>query len=166
METRIKDKLGIDIKVKTFHTLGYELLSHFEDKKADIYPGPESFSNNFRTKYETEDEEFAKLLFEYLSLYIYSYQDPSNFSSLGDFYKRNKLTGLQGIRDKINSSLTKEENKILNSVIQKINYFIESYNDNERKDILCNSLDVIKKIVKKQIKEIEVNKNFEKYVFI
>lgn len=161
METRIKDKLGIDIKVKTFHALGYELLSYFEDRKADIYPGPENFTKDFREKFETENEEYAKLLFEYLSLYIYPYQDPSNFSSLGDFYKRNKLTGLQGIRDKINSALTKEENKILNSVIQKINHFIESYNDNEKKEILYNSLNVIKKTVKERLKEIEKNQNFE-----
>lgn len=97
METRIKDKLGIDIKVKIFHALEYELL------------------------------------FEYLSLYIYPYQDPSNFSSLGDFYKRNKLTGLQGIKDKINDVLGREENKILNSVVQKINHFMESYKDNKKK---------------------------------
>lgn len=161
METRIKDKLGIDIKVKTFHALGYELLSYFEDRKADIYPGPENFTKGFREKFETENEEYAKLLFEYLSLYIYPYQDPSNFSSLGDFYKRNKLTGLQGIRDKINSALTKEENKVLNSVIQRINHFIESYNDNEKKNILYNSLEVIKKTVKEKIKEIEKNQNFE-----
>lgn len=154
MESRIKDKLGIDIKVKTFHALGYELLSYFEDKKSDVYPGPESFTKEFKKKFEENDEEYAQLLFKYLSLYIYPYQDPTNFSSLGDFYKRNKLTGLQSVKDKIENALIKEENKILNFILEKVKNFISALEENKNENTVFKSLTVLKQATNEAINRV------------
>lgn len=161
MEIRIKDKLGIDIKVKTFHGLGYELLANFEDKKADVFSGPENFTKYFKKKFEEKDEEFSKMLFKYLSLYIYPYQDPTQFSSLGDFYKKNKLMGLQGIKEKIESILMKEENKILTLVLEKINSFLELCKETKNSNILYKYLINLKKIINESSVKIEKNINLQ-----
>lgn len=161
MEIRIKEKLGIDIKVKTFHALGYEILSSFEDKKSDIYPGPEVFVKQFKKEVELKDEEFAMLLFKYLSVYIYPYVDPESFSSLGDFYKRNKLTGMEAIKNKINNVFKRNNNAVLNVLLDSLSHTLEVLNNNIRLFEKRKAIDNLEEIAINLLKKIENEKKNE-----
>lgn len=164
MEVRIKEKLGIDIKVKTFHALGYEVLSNFEDKKSDIYPGPEAFVKQFKKEVELKDENFSMLLFEYLSLYMYPYVDPENFSSLGDFYKRNKLTGMEAIKNKINNVFKRNNNAILNVLLDSLSHTLEVLDNNITILEKRKAIDNLEEIAINLLKKIENEKSNEEII--
>ena len=164
MEVRIKEKLGIDIKVKTFHALGYEVLANFENRKADIYPGPEAFIKHFKKEVELKDEGFAMMLFEYLSLYMYPYVDPENFSSLGDFYKRNKLTGMEAIKNKIDNIAKRNDNTILNVLLDSLSHTLELLSNNITPLKKRKAIDNLADIATNLLKKVEVKDSNEEII--
>lgn len=150
MEERIAKKLGIDVKVKTFHALGYDVLGFFEKGKPDIYEGIEVFTEKFKKEIVSKDDELKKNLFEYFTTYMNDFVNPTDFDCLGEFYRANKYNSFEPIKFKIEKMRkTKELEKFNVKLLAKIE---EIYKIKDVKNIslkINEMLDFVKKEIKK-----------------
>ena len=108
MKERIKDDLGLNVSVKTFHGLGYELLSHFRSFRPDVYSDIEEFIKKFKTKIVPLDNELSRKILMYFGTYMTDYVDPEEFDSLGEFFCHNKSLSLDSIFCKLSKIRVKE----------------------------------------------------------
>ena len=128
MQKRI-GSLGLNLDVKTFHSLGLSIIAQVEGKKPSV-----SEISTDKLKLDTEiegfikanlhDELFSKLLNEYFLFHIHQYESIFNFKSRGeyiDYLKKQEVRSLNG--DKVKSF---EECEIANFLyINGINYEYE-----------------------------------------
>lgn len=125
MEERIAKKLKINVQVKTFHALGYDLLGIFESKKPEIYDDMEYFTNNFMDKIIWENKSLQENIFKYFTTYINDYIDPEDFDSLGQFYTANKSNSLNTIETKISKMELDTNNTNFNKQLNSIKSWIK-----------------------------------------
>jgi len=128
MQKRI-GSLGLNLDVKTFHSLGLSIIAQVEGKKPSV-----SEISTDKLKLDTEiegfikanlhDELFSKLLNEYFLFHIHQYESIFNFKSRGeyiDYLKKQEVRSLNG--DKVKSF---EECEIANFLyVNGINYEYE-----------------------------------------
>lgn len=158
MQERITKKLGIGVKVKTFHALGYDLLGFFENKKPEIFEDIDSFTNKFINKTVLENHTLRENIFKYFTTYMNDYVNPENFDSLGEFYRANKSNSLEAIEFKLKKL---EINKDTTDFNQNLDYIKEQIKNISKEKTLESSLNETQKLIesiKEQIK-IETNKN-------
>lgn len=182
MQERINNKLNINVNVKTFHALGYDLLGYFEGKKPEIYEDLEGFSTKFINNIVLKDEETRNSIFKYFSTYMTDYKDPEDFESLGEYYRSNKVISFESIKFKLKkitenleilsinkeldniknwfANISKEENKnnIISEtkkILNKLSSIIENTQDSERKEHLKN--------LNKGISDFNNDLEYEKY---
>ncbi|MDD2932350.1 MAG: UvrD-helicase domain-containing protein [Methylotenera sp.] len=109
MDERIRSKLGIkDITVKTFHSLGMEIIGKVEGTKPSI--SKMAIDEKLRTKFIDEqfeqlrkNEDYQSLLIEYFANLIYPYKSQFQFKSLNEYTAyilENDIRTLQGERVK------------------------------------------------------------------
>lgn len=101
MEERIAKKLGIEVKVKTFHSLGYELMGFFENGRPEIYDDIDTFTDKFILEHVYKDENLKKDIFNYFTTYMNDYVNPEDFDCLGEYYRANKSNSLEAIEYKL-----------------------------------------------------------------
>ena len=158
MQERIAKKLGIEVKVKTFHALGYDLLGFFENKKPEIYDDLESFTDKFMNKTVFENSTLRNDIFKYFTTYMNDYVDPENFNSLGEFYRANKSNSLETIEFKLKRM---ETNKDISDSNKILDYIKEQIKEIAKENDFDSSLEKTKKLietVKEQINS-KVNKS-------
>lgn len=105
MEDRIVNKLGINVKVKTFHALGYDILGAFKNEKPEVFDDVSKMTLKFIKEYIPNNEQLQENIFKYFSLYMNDYISYEQFESLGDYYKANKSHSFEPIKSKINTSI-------------------------------------------------------------
>ena len=149
MEERISKKLGIDVKVKTFHALGYDILGFFEKGKPDIYEEIETFTEKFKKEILIKDDELKRNLFEYFTTYMNDFVNPTDFECLGEFYRANKSNSFEPIKFKIEKlKKTKELEKFTGKLLTKIEE-ISKIEDVKNISLKVNEmLDFVKKEIK------------------
>lgn len=90
MQERIKEKMGINISVKTFHKLGLDIIAEANNEKPSIFGEDKdkgkntsklndilkSFINHLKN-----DETYFDLLMDFLSYYLKPYKDIDEFTS-------------------------------------------------------------------------------------
>lgn len=179
MEERITKKLGINVNVKTFHALGYDLLGIFESKKPEIYDDMDIFTSNFMDKVIWKNKNLQENIFKYFTTYINEYINPEDFDSLGEFYMANKSNSLETIETKIkkmeldsnNINFNKQLNAIKSWVkdiykeedirvaILKTKNFIKTFKEEIIRITNKEELDLLNEFVEKIIKFNESLKN-------
>lgn len=102
MEERISKKLGINVNVKTFHALGYDIMGYFENKKLDILDDVDNLIKTFVDTYLKSNKELQNDILTYFSLYLHDNSTYENFDTLGDYYKANKSTSFESLKSKLN----------------------------------------------------------------
>ncbi|MGL4766342.1 MAG: UvrD-helicase domain-containing protein [Aeromonas sp.] len=101
MEERISEKLGINVNVKTFHALGYDIMGYFENKKPDILEDIDSYINKFINIYLKSNRELQENILKYFSLYLNDSLNPEDFETLGEYYKANKSNSFESLKSKL-----------------------------------------------------------------
>lgn len=103
MYKRIRS-LGLDLDVKTFHSLGLGIIAEVEDKKPSV---SELSTDKAKLQKKIEefinanlcDEHFSKLLNEYFLYHMHPYESIFNFKNRGeyiDYLKRQEVRSLKG----------------------------------------------------------------------
>ncbi len=92
MRERIQRKIGVDVTVRTFHSLGLEIIAQAEGKKPSLAPEAEDQALKQKTLTELfnrrmADEEFRSDLFGFQSAPRRPYKPRWSFKSLGDYTK-------------------------------------------------------------------------------
>ncbi|MBI6115964.1 UvrD-helicase domain-containing protein [Salegentibacter maritimus] len=103
MHERIRNKMGLNIPVKTFHKLGLEIIAESRNEKPSIL----GFSQKRNLELIEEllsaakkDSEYFHKLNEFLSIYLKPYREPESFKSESEYYdylKEQKLYGYKEI---------------------------------------------------------------------
>lgn len=145
MQERIAKKLGIEVKVKTFHALGYDLLGFFEKKKPEIFEDIDSFTNKFINKTVLENSDLRNNVFKYFTTYMNDYMNPENFDSLGEFYRANKSNSLEAIEFKLRKI---EMNKDIAEFNKSLDYIKQQIKNISKEKSLEFSLEETEKLIK------------------
>ena len=161
MQERIAHKLGIEVNVKTFHALGYDLVGFFENEKPEIYDDIDKFINNFITETVSNNQDLMDKIFKYFTTYMNDYIDPEKFDCIGEFYRANKSNSLEAIKFKLEKIKANKEVTEFNAFIDKIKVNIKEINaDNSLNGAIIKAntlIDYIEK--KKKTLENETEKN-------
>lgn len=98
MQERIRDKMNINIGVKTFHKLGMEIIAESNNEKPNVYDGYVLERLEGGLLEAQKDSKYLAKLVEYLSYYLKPYKSMDEFDSNGeyeDYLKENKLRGFK-----------------------------------------------------------------------
>lgn len=106
MQERIKEKMGINISVKTFHKLGLDIIAEANNEKPAIYDSAGKTHLEIIAsfiKYSKNDETYFDLLMDFLSYYLKPYKDIDEFTSDAEhnnYLNEQKLEGYNLVEKK------------------------------------------------------------------
>lgn len=100
---RINKKLGIKVKSTTFHKLGLDIISEYEDKKPDIADDllDKTIEYYFKNNIYNDSKTLNNII-TFLGYYINIPKNIEYFNNIGDYYKYCKSLDLVTLRDKSN----------------------------------------------------------------
>jgi DNA helicase IV len=90
MEERIRQRIGVPVQARTFHSLGLEILAQVEGRKPSLAPwaGESSALDPLLQGYVNEllsEPGSRDLLVDYLARYLVPYKPPEQFKSLHEY---------------------------------------------------------------------------------
>jgi len=128
-DRRIKEKFGESVAVRTFHSMGLEIVSKVEGKKPSLSPTAEDPMLYARTIQSILDEVsreplHAAKLAEFFACYLFPYRPPFSFSSL---YSYGAFLQSHGVRTLIGELVKSLEEAILANwfYLRGVNYEYE-----------------------------------------
>ncbi|MEO1033894.1 MAG: UvrD-helicase domain-containing protein, partial [Bacteroidota bacterium] len=126
---RIKERIGKEVKVKTFNALGYEIIGKVEGAKPDLaFDGNDKAVKNFLNSVllkMKEDKRLLESLIIFFAYHLVPEKEENHFKSLGEYYQYVKDFELRTLKDERVKSF--EELKIANFLyINGINYEYEA----------------------------------------
>lgn len=95
-------RINIDVQAKTFHKLGLDIITHFQQMRPTIATG--EFLEHIISDYFKKDilnfPEQIKYILEFMSGYLYIPEDVSDFENLGDYIDNFRNIDYQTIEGK------------------------------------------------------------------
>jgi DNA helicase IV len=108
MEERIKNRLGIDVEVRTFHSLGMKIIASHSLVKPDVEEDPQKIIKEYFNKEFYDNPEQLKKMLEFFGYYLNIPKTIEDFNNLGEYYDHHKHLDLETLRSKY------EEQKYIN----------------------------------------------------
>lgn len=99
MSERIAKKLKINVKSKTFHKLGYDIINMKNGKGVEVFTEIDKFISDYFKRTSIEDLDLEKLM-KFYGCYMNIPKDINEFETLGEYYKYCKSLELDTIKDK------------------------------------------------------------------
>ena len=122
MKQRLKERYGFDVKIKTFHALGKEILEKSSDKPPRLLSSGDNYDTEFKKcigkfyqKLMNEDTNFQAALIEYMKYFGDEEKTEVDFSDKKEYYdylRLLKYTALDGTKIKSHA-----EQQILNYLL-------------------------------------------------
>ena len=100
MKYRIKEKLGVDVSVKTFHSLGYDIIGDYENKKPDVLDQKNKF-NEILLEYIEKNPRVFRFLLEYFAYFEIDFINVEDFENEGDYYEELKRQNMKTLKDMV-----------------------------------------------------------------
>jgi DNA helicase IV len=110
MKQRLKERYGFDVKIKTFHALGKEILEKSSDKPPRLLVAGDNYDTEFKKcismfyqKLMNEDNNFQVALIEYMKYFGDEEKTETDFRDKKEYYdylRSLKYTGLNGTKVK------------------------------------------------------------------
>lgn len=104
MEERIVKKLGIPVKVKTFHALGSEIITEVEQKKPSVQEQNKYILDQYFKEGIFHEPSALQTLVNFFAQYLYCPPHVEDHDSLGEYYSSLKSLNLKTLKD-----MTQEE---------------------------------------------------------
>jgi len=103
-------RIDIDVKAKTFHKLGLDIITNFQQTRPSIATGEflDNIISNYFKKEILNFPEQIKNILEFMTAYLYIPEDISNFENLGDYIDNFRNIDYETIESKYLS--TKNDN--------------------------------------------------------
>lgn len=100
-------RIDIDVKAKTFHKLGLDIITNFQQTRPIIATGEflDNIISNYFKKEILNFPEQIKYILEFMTAYIYIPDDISNFENLGDYIDNFRNIDYETIKSKYERSL-------------------------------------------------------------
>ena len=110
MTERLK-RIDIDINAKTFHKLGLDIITNFQQTRPIIATG--EFLDYLISHYFKQEilnfPEQIKYILEFMTAYLYIPEDISNFENLGDYIDNFRNIDYETIKSKYEKSTHKND---------------------------------------------------------
>ena len=103
MQARISNKLKINVEAKTFHKLGLDIISQFNDKRPDIFDDLSGVINKYFKEKISIDEMLIKNIVIFFGVYLSVPKDLEEFDNLGEVHDYYKNIDFETIKSKIES---------------------------------------------------------------
>ncbi|WBL16856.1 UvrD-helicase domain-containing protein [Sutcliffiella sp. NC1] len=100
MEERIKQRLNINVEVKTFHKLGLDIISKSTKAKPDIVEQPSEIIKQYFHNELYDNPQQIKKMIEFFGYYLNIPKSLEEFDSLGDSYDYQKSIDLETLKSK------------------------------------------------------------------
>lgn len=120
MSERLK-RIDIDLKAKTFHKLGLDIITNFQQIRPSI--ATSEFLNDITSNYFKKEilhfPKQIKYILEFMTAYLYIPEDISNFNNLGDYIDNFRNIDYETIENKyLKATLTND--KTSDELYQKV----------------------------------------------
>ena len=146
MQERITTRLGIDVEVRTFHSLGLNIISRYLGYQPDVLDPDKREMGKLIDKYFEEevlrDSKVMENLIEFFAYYINIPQDLEKVKNLGEVYEDNRSLDFETLRSKVDmTTISGERVKSLEEVtianflyLHGVNYTYEKKYPNDTGD--------------------------------
>ena len=106
-------RINIDVTAKTFHKLGLDIITHFQQTRPVIATGEflDYIISDYFKKEILNFPEQIKHILEFMSGYLYIPEDISDFDNLGEYIDNFRNIDYETIKGKYLKSTQKEESK-------------------------------------------------------
>jgi DNA helicase-4 len=104
MYNRIYKKLNVNVKVKTFHSLGLEIISEYRNKKPDIFDDHKTLLNSYMHNEIYDSSEQVKKLIQFFGYCINIPKDYDEFENLGEYHDHFRNADFETLKGKVNKS--------------------------------------------------------------
>lgn len=114
MTTRIAERLNINVESKTFHKLGFDIITEHNKKRFDIAEILDKVTDEYFTKYIFENNSQIINMINFFSYYLNIPKDMEKYKSLGELYEEEKSIDFETLKSKYN------KNEIINEKIDTL----------------------------------------------
>lgn len=114
MTERIANKLNINIESKTFHKLGLDIITEYNNKRFDIEDNLNKIIDEYFTKHIFDDDFQIINMINFFSYYLNIPKNMDNYKSLGELYEEEKSADFETLQSKYN------KNKIVDDEIENL----------------------------------------------
>ena len=111
-------RIDIEVQAKTFHKLGLDIITNFQQTRPTIATG-EFLDNIISDYFKKEILNFPKqikYILEFMTAYLYIPEDISNFKNLGDYIDNFRNIDYETIQSKYLKSIHKSDDKFSQKV--------------------------------------------------
>lgn len=100
------NRIDIDVKAKTFHKLGLDIITNFQQTRPTIATGEflDSIISNYFKREILHFPEQIKYILEFMTAYLYIPEDISTFENLGDYIDNFRNIDYETIKSKYEKS--------------------------------------------------------------
>ena len=136
MKERIVEKLGINVEVSTFHSLGLRIIGEATGEKPSIVDNPDGIIQSYLDKVAFKNPEMVDKFIKFFGVYLHEYNDVNEYETKGDYYKSNKhlkFISLKGILSEEQSKKEIEEDKL-----KKLSEEYSFLSEDELRNLLWN----------------------------
>ncbi|ANX11667.1 hypothetical protein ABE41_006575 [Fictibacillus arsenicus] len=100
MEERIKERLNINVDVKTFHKIGIGIITAYSDNKPDVESDPKKIIKDYFNQEFYDNPEQLKRMIEFFGYYLHIPKDLEEFNNLGECYDYHKHLDFETLKSK------------------------------------------------------------------
>lgn len=136
MKERIVEKLGINVEVSTFHSLGLKIIGEATGEKPSIMENPDRIIQSYLDKVAFKNPEMVDKFIRFFGVYLHEYNDVNDYETKGDYYKSNKHLKFISLKGLLGEEQLKKEDEE-----EKLKKLREEYNllsEDELRNLLWN----------------------------
>lgn len=148
MSERVVNRLGVNVNVKTFHSLGYDIVGEISGNKPSVYENDERIYNDFLEYISVTNTQTGYDFLEYIALYVKTDDTDKNFKDIGEYFSLLKSIDTETIKSKINHCSNIEKSNIDNDIDDSSDII------KEKKKYLYKNLITFKKEQVKSLEEV------------
>lgn len=116
MSERVVKRLGFNVEVKTFHSLGYDIVGQLKGDKPSVLDDTAKIYALFLSQVLFKDIKLQYSLFLYLSLYMRENISFGEYKKIGDYYKTLQCIKTETIKSKIDKFKAYKKKYKINSL--------------------------------------------------
>lgn len=135
MKERIIEKLGINVEVSTFHSLGLKIIGEASGEKPSIADNPDKIIQSYLDNVAFKNPKTINDFIEFFGVYLHEYKDINEYETKGDYFKSNKHLNFMSLK----GLLEKEQlEKINRKKLEELKIEYSSLSEEELRKLLWN----------------------------
>ncbi|OOE14023.1 UvrD-helicase domain-containing protein [Fictibacillus arsenicus] len=110
MQERIKERLELDVEVRTFHSIGMRIIGSHTKNMPDVEDNPDKIIKEYFDLKFYDDHEQLKRIIEFFGYYLNIPRDLGDFVNLGEYYDHHKHLNFETLKSRFEERKYIDEN--------------------------------------------------------